>query len=59
MSVAPVALLLLSLLLYGLTVGCDSVHRDVEVRESERNGRWHTVLVCACNRWSMRWSETA
>ena len=55
MTVAPVALLLLALLLYGLTVGCaDGVHRDTEVREHERNGAWHVVLVCACNRWSYR-----
>jgi len=52
---APVALLLLALLAYGLTVGCgDGVHRDTEIREGERNGVCHVVLVCACNRWSYR-----
>ena len=64
MTAAPIALLVLALLVYGLTVGCQAhrpplnvepyAHRDCEVREGERNGAWHVVFVCACNRWSYR-----
>ena len=51
MTIAPIALLLLALLLYGLTVGCaDGVHRDSTVTVNERG----MFLVCACHRWSYR-----
>ena len=49
MTAAPVALLLLALLLYGLTVGCVGGHHDSQVTETERRS---LVLSCACGRVS-------